>query len=675
LAAQLAGVPLVLHTVHGLALHSCRSRFLRWLYRSLETIAALWADHLIAVSPFLGKAVIEEKITQGAKVTVICHGLDLSQYENLPGRRKKREDLGQAQDAIILGAVGRLENQKGHQYLLCALPQVVSRFPKVQLIVAGDGAKRRHLEKLASRLGIRRNVHFLGFREDIPEILSALDLLVVPSLTEGFGMSLLEGMASRLPTVASKVGGIPDVAEDQSATLLVPPGDSEALASAIREILEDDVQRKAMGEAGYQRVVKYFQLKDMLEATSSLYERLSREKTGSPGAVVASPERSLKPTPRAWKTLHLTTIDSTAYCFLRSWFRTLKDQGHEVSLCCTAGNFGKFLEKEGVRLIHVPIARRIHLLQDLLSLFRLLTLMRSERFDIVHTHTSKAGFLGRLAARLSGVPLVLHTIHDLARNSTRNPLLKGFYGLLERIAARWADHIVTVSYANKDEICRIRLFPETKLTVVREGIDMDQYRATVSREEKRRQLGLSPDVPLVGMVGRLEPPKGHTYLLKAVPQVLREAQDAHFLIVGQGYLRSSLEKEARKLRIDHRVHFLGYREDMWEILCALDLFVLPSLWEGLGIVLLEAMAFRLPIVSTRVGGIVDVVLHGETGLMVEARDPESLAQAIIELLKDRERARLMGEKGYQRVVAEFKDRTANEQMLALYEKLARERGL
>ncbi len=191
----------------------------------------------------------------------------------------------------------------------------------------------------------------------------------------------------------------------------------------------------------------------------------------------------------------------------------------------------------------------------------------------------------------------------------------------------------------------------------------------MDREKKRRELSIPPSAKVVGMVARLEAAKGHVYLLEAAREVLRVEPDALFVLVGRGHLREELEAVAARLGIGDHVVFTGFREDMLEIMATFDIFTLPSLWEGLGIVLLEAMAFRLPIVASRVGGITDVVVEGETGLLVPPRDPAALAAALVELLRDGEKRKAMGEKGYRRVAEEFRDETMNEEMLALYEKL------
>jgi glycosyltransferase involved in cell wall biosynthesis len=369
------------------------------------------------------------------------------------------------------------------------------------------------------------------------------------------------------------------------------------------------------------------------------------------------------------KTLQVTTLGITAYCFLRSWFSYLAERNCDVALACTATEFLDEIRRSGARIFHIPIARSAHPLKDLVSLISLVSLIRKERFDCVHTYTTKAGFIGRLAARLSRVPLIIHTIYDLPHNSTKNPLLRYLYILMERCASGWAHHLVTISHANLDEIRKQRIAPPEKVTVIHLGINPDDYTLKIDRAAKREALGIPPSAKVVGVVARLEAAKGHIHLLRAAVKVLEEIPESYFVIVGRGHLREKLEREAEELGIASHVIFTGFRDDMLEIMSIFDVFTLPSLWEGLGVVLIEAMALRKPTVASRVGGITDIVVDGETGILVPPGDPESLASGILRVLGDDEGAQAMGERGYLRMSKEFLDSMANEKMLTLYRQL------
>ena len=336
-------------------------------------------------------------------------------------------------------------------------------------------------------------------------------------------------------------------------------------------------------------------------------------------------------------------------------------------LATTVERFREPLESVVDELIHLPIPRRLQPLKDFQAAAGLVRLMRELKPDVVHSHTSKAGFLARLAGRIAGVPLVLHTIHELPQNAARSALTRRFYWLLEWIAAHWADHLVTVSYTNERQILAERICPPAKLTTIREGLVLEEYVPKRPAAEVRAEWGVPPGAPLIGMAARMEAGKGYTYLLQAFARL---PEHVWLACIGRGELQDTLRAEARALGVADRVVFTGWVEDLVSAMNALDLFVLSSLYEGLGIVLLEAMALGKAVVSSRVGGTQDVVVEGETGLFVPPRDPEALAAAMRKLLDDPDLRSRMGTAGRSRVEREFRSERADAEMLALYERLA-----
>jgi glycosyltransferase involved in cell wall biosynthesis len=333
------------------------------------------------------------------------------------------------------------------------------------------------------------------------------------------------------------------------------------------------------------------------------------------------------------RVLQVTTIDLTAYCFLRNWFKYLEKSGVEVTLATTVEQFEKEIEETGARVINIPISRKINPTSDLISLYKLFKFIKKEKFHAVHTYTTKAGFIGRLAAKLAGTPVIIHTMFEPPHNSTKNPVLKSLYIILERFASAWADMIFTITKPNVKEILDKKLVPVVKLSLIPEGIDIEKYDAVKAEPEKiREDLGIPPKASFILTVARLENVKGHIYFLKAAANLVKEGFDGYFICVGKGKLKETLESKARALGIESRVKFTGFRYDMLEIMKSCDLFVLPSLWEGQGVVLLEAMAFKKPVIACRVGGVTDVVTEDETGILVPPADPAALEKAIKNLL-------------------------------------------
>jgi len=321
-----------------------------------------------------------------------------------------------------------------------------------------------------------------------------------------------------------------------------------------------------------------------------------------------------------------------------------------------------------------PLVREINPVLDAWAIVALWRLLRRVRPEVVHTHTSKAGAVGRLAAWLAGTPVVIHTPHG--------HIFYGYYGavasviirLLERHLAKITDRIVTLTDRGAQEHVQYKIASPQKFVTIHGGNSLAQFRSLrVNATVKRKELGLPPEGPIIGTVGRLVPIKGHTWLLRAVPQVLAEFPQACVVLIGDGPLLGELKELAADLGISQHVVFLGTRHDIPECLAVLDLFVLPSLNEGMGRALLEAMAVGCPVVATRVGGIPDVVADGTTGLLVPPRDDRALAEAILTLLRDRSRRAAYGEAARRYVDGRFDIETMVHNIERLYDEVWQEK--
>ncbi len=299
--------------------------------------------------------------------------------------------------------------------------------------------------------------------------------------------------------------------------------------------------------------------------------------------------------------------------------------------------------RQQVEMMELPdLVRSPSPLKDLVAFWKIYRLLRRGRFDLVHTHTSKAGLLGRIAARMAGVPHIVHTPHGQAFNGYAGRMLTTLFVLLDRWAATFTDRIIGLTDQEiRDNLDRRIGRPEQFVTIP-SGIDLKRFEGK-EREavDVKASLGLSPSSRLIGSVGRLDPVKGHTYLLDAFAVLAPRFSDLHLALVGDGELLPELQSRAQQAGLTDRVLFLGWREDVPDLLHAFDLFVFPSLSEGMGRGLVEAMAAGLPIVATRVCSIPEVLAEGEAGCLVEPGSALALARGIETLLLDPElRSRL-----------------------------------
>jgi glycosyltransferase involved in cell wall biosynthesis len=303
--------------------------------------------------------------------------------------------------------------------------------------------------------------------------------------------------------------------------------------------------------------------------------------------------------------------------------------------------------KRGVRFIPVgSLVRPIYPVWDVVALLMLLWHIRREKPDIVHTHTSKAGILGRLAARIAGVPHIVHTPHGHVFHGHFGRITSAVFLALERYFTRFTEKVVALTAGEKRDYVDLAVAKEQDIPVIHSGVDVGEFAAEgFDAVAKKLALGLDPRKRHVGFVGWLLPIKGPGYLLNAMSAVWQEHPDVELVFVGKGDLEGPLRAQASVTRCDGRVKFLGWREDIPEIMPLFDVFVLPSLNEGMGRVLVEAMAAGRPVVASRVGGIPDLVRHGESGFLVEPRDDEAIAASISLLLGNPCKAERMGAHG------------------------------
>jgi len=341
------------------------------------------------------------------------------------------------------------------------------------------------------------------------------------------------------------------------------------------------------------------------------------------------------------------------------------------------GNMLDLAAAKGVEPIIIPQLRRnIDPIGGFIALLKLCHLMRRERPHIVHTHTATAGLLGRLAARLAGVPIILHTFHGHVLHGYYGPLWSKALVWMERFLAHLSDRIVTVSEGQRQELAGYGVAPLEKITVVPLGFELEDLLACEShRGELRRELGLADDNKLVGIVARLVPIKNHRLFLQAAQVVAEAMPQARFLVVGDGELREELEAYAGALGLGGRILFTGWRRDLGRLYADLDVVALTSINEGTPVSLIEAMAAGVPVVATAVGGVPDVVVDGETGYLVEAGDVKGMAQAIIELLRNPEKAKEMGQRGREAVYPRFDVQTLIANVKGLYTELLRQKNI
>jgi glycosyltransferase involved in cell wall biosynthesis len=349
--------------------------------------------------------------------------------------------------------------------------------------------------------------------------------------------------------------------------------------------------------------------------------------------------------------------------------RALIARGDRVWVVCLDDEVARRFRQAGAEIVRSPFWIRPLSPLDMIPFLQLIALCAKERFDLVATHTSKGGFLGRVCAWLAGVPHIVHHAHGFSFSQATDPFKRRFYTALERLAARAGDLIISVSEEHRHAALKAGVETPERITTVLNGIDLRPFEAG-DRICARQRLGFQDTDLVIGGVGRLAPDKGFEYLIRTMPSVLASFPSARLALIGDGPLELQLRRDVVQAGIATRVHFLGFRPDVPDLLAALDVFVQPSLREGLSISLLEAMAAGKPCVACDIPGNREVIEDQQTGLMVSPADSAALSDAIGRLLGNAGFAQALGNNARCSAQARFSEERMVKDILSYYDRLA-----
>ncbi|MDX2137128.1 MAG: glycosyltransferase family 4 protein [Chloroflexota bacterium] len=330
----------------------------------------------------------------------------------------------------------------------------------------------------------------------------------------------------------------------------------------------------------------------------------------------------------------------------------LRERNYQTTLVCGTvsaheGDMTYFARERGIDPVIIPeLGRELHPLRDIVTLWKVYRLLRQLKPDVVHTHTAKAGFIGRVAAWLAGVPVIVHTFHGHVFESYFSRLTTNVFILLERIASSMSDTIITLTESLRRDLSeKYRVARKGRITVLPLGLDLAAFTSMPRRSGAFRQAhSIAPDAPLLGIVGRIVPIKNHALFIEAVALVRQRYPALRVVIIGDGELRAEVEAQVAARGLRDCVLFAGWLRDLAPVYSDLDVLVMSSLNEGTPVSVIEALASACPIVSTNVGGTSDLLEQGALGTLVPSGDAQALADAICATLAqppDMEGARQM----------------------------------
>ncbi len=380
------------------------------------------------------------------------------------------------------------------------------------------------------------------------------------------------------------------------------------------------------------------------------------------------------------KVCQVATSDIAIRFLLLNQIKNLQQSGYNVSTVCSYGKWIREIKENGISVKTISMTRRINPFLDMITLLKLIFYFRKKKFDIVHTHNPKPGLLGQLAAKFAGIPIIINTIHGFYFNENSSFLSRKFFILIEKIAAKCSDLIFSVDREDIETAIKENICDSKKIKYLGGWVDMDRFDMSNFSEEfiqhKKKDLGIPSYVKVVGIVARLVQEKGYFDLFDAFSRVLRQFPSAILLVVGpmEPEKRDAFNPDVvHKYGIEKSVIFLGERTDVDELYPLMDIFVLPSYREGIGISILEASAMKRPVVATNIRGCREAIDDEETGLLVPLKNIERLAETIIYLLKNPEKAKEMGKNGRKKIEREFDENLVFDRIKIEYSKLIKEK--
>lgn len=665
LAALACGTPVRVHTFHGHVLTGYFGPLKSALFATIERALARVTSRLITPSERLADDLANlHRVSTRDRFQVIPLGFDLEPFERCElYRGRLRKELGVAADAKLVGIIGRMVPVKDHATFVAAAQILAERRNDVEFVFVGGGELEPKIRADVAKRGINGRAHFLGWRSDLPAIYADLDVAALSSVNEGTPVSLIEAIASGVPVVATNVGGVPDVLRNGARGVLVPAKDPRALAAGIDQGLSTQARTRA---ARIRSEMNEYEAKRLCGDLGELYVDLLRSTPSASNHLTNGHAGARVP-----KVMHVITrlIAGGAQENTILSCQGLKDR-YDVVLVTgpPEGKEGSLIEdaqRRGIRIIVIPeLVRPINPKLDLAALRRLTELFQSERPDIVHTHSSKAGIVGRAAARWVQVPVIVHTNHGLPYYDFQSWGRRTIYWSMEKLASAVTHKVVCVGEEMKRKSLAGRLGPPELFEIVYSGIEIERF---LTAKSVRTKLGIPQEARVVGVAARMAAHKGHRFLVEAaLPNV-------HILFVGDGEERETLERQVAERGL--KATFVGHvpPEDVPNLIASMDVLVHPSLWEGLPRAAVQALLVGRPVVAFDCDGAREVVIDGVTGRLVPPKSLEGLRNAIEEILTRPDRGRSMGAEGRRRCSEQFDWRRCAEHLDTIYQSVLRER--
>jgi glycosyltransferase involved in cell wall biosynthesis len=644
-SSKLNRVPVIISTRHNdnpFRKNILIKRFLAWLY-SQTTI-------VITVSRHLAHFCQMYEDLDAEKIRTIYHGISNNQTVSNSTPTNINQRLSIPPDAFVCLTVGRMIEQKGHKYLIEAIPNILQH-GKFCFIFVGDGPLKKKLVEQAENLGVSGSTRFVGWKENVSDYYQIADVLVHPSIWEGFGIVLIEALKEGLPVLATNVGAIPEILDDLPSTKTIEPKSSASLSNGVLHFWKNRSTLSDFNRAAKIYQEKKFGISAMVLKTETLYDELAGQHGKTriahiiTGLNVGGAEQMLAK-------LSSQTIHSKYLV--------------EVISLSKRGSLADKIEKSGIIVTSLDINPQ---LPNPLKLASLLFRLWSFNPDLVQTWMYHADFFGGGIARLAGIKNIVWNI----RNGTLNRKhLKFTTNIIIKLSSLFSTVIpkkIVSCSLNAIEYHESLGYEAKKMHYLPNGFELDRFRSDkMARKQLRRLLKIDHKMILIGMVARYHPQKDHKTFLAAANLLSKKFDNVHFALVGEGLNSSNrdLMEIILGYSLQDRIHLLGKRNDPEVIYPALDIFTLSSSFgEGFPNVIGEAMACEIPVVATRDGDVEKII--SEFGILVEKENPRDLANKWGELLSyNVETRKNLGKMGRAHIAKNYEISKVANQYFSLY---------
>lgn len=602
----------VIYTAHGFHFYKKGNPVLNLVYKWAEKIMARWTDAIITINSedYMSAKKFHLK-KEGAVYFVPGVGVTTKEYTfDFNEEEEYRRTLGIGKDDFVLISTGDLISRKNYETAIKSIGKL--KKDNIHFLLCGTGPKLSKLQGLAKKYGIERQVHFLGYRTDVKELLKVSDVFFFPSRQEGLPRALMEAMASGLPCIASRIRGNIDLIEEGKGGFLREPKDVKGMSECIQILFEEKQLRETMGEYNRNHI-KNFDVELVKEEIYRIYQE------------VLSKERKIR-------VLHLLQSNQfsgaeNVVCQIIDLFQ--EEQGIEMAYCSQEGRIREAVISRGITFL--PMER--------LCLKEVRRVVKEYSPSMIHAHDVRASVL---AATVSKKIQVISHMH------VNNEKMSKFHlkTLLYAIASRRCKHIFWVSNSAFQQ-CYFRRFLKKKSSILYNVINEDEIYERLQKDTNTYDYD-------VLYLGRITYQKNPSRLIEILAKLLKKAPELRIGIVGEGELLESTKQLVEEYGIQGSIDFLGFQENPLKVLHDAKVMILTSRYEGTPMCVLEAMALGVPIISTPVDGVADLVSHGENGYLSQEND--QLVEYLMDVVRDKElRQRLS--KGAKERFHQYNNRT------------------